>query len=209
MKCPKCGSPIDKLSIYSEPYSIYCVVCNIVWSADSLAIFDIQQAEIERLQKQIGDETTLRDQLMKAADEIDRLNKALSLHEEKDRNYNANAVMWKHEIATLKDELEKWKLKWSLNDKSKEIMQNRIEHGFVTTKEIMLEKLMLVVTECAEAAEDVRHEEWEHFGEELTDIMIRVMDIGATLDIDLENEIDKKHEINKGRPYLHGKKTTA
>ena len=96
-----------------------------------------------------------------------------------------------------------------INIVAQEIMQNRIDHGFITTKENMLEKLMLVVTECAEAAEDVRHENWKHFGEELADICIRVFDISATLEIDLEAEIDRKNAINRKRPYLHGKKSLA
>ena len=97
----------------------------------------------------------------------------------------------------------------NLNEAAKEVMENRIAHGFVTTKQNMLEKLMLVVTEAAEAAEDVRHDDWGHFGEELADLMIRVMDIGATLGIDLEHEIDRKMAINQERPYLHGLKIKA
>jgi NTP pyrophosphatase (non-canonical NTP hydrolase) len=81
------------------------------------------------------------------------------------------------------------------------------KNGFVTTKENMLGKLMLVVTEIAEAAEDVRHEKWEHFGEELADTMIRIMDIAANVGINLEVEIDRKMLINANREYLHGTKS--
>jgi len=93
----------------------------------------------------------------------------------------------------------------SLNETAVEAMFIRIHNGFETTKENMLGKLMLVVSEISEAAEDVRHEQWEHFGEELADTIIRIMDIAATLEIDLEKEIDRKMEINRNRPYLHGK----
>ena len=68
---------------------------------------------------------------------------------------------------------------------------------------------MLVVTEVAEAAEDVRHEQWDHFGEELADVCIRVLDICASLGIDLEYEIVAKMLKNEQRPFLHGKKTLA
>ena len=83
-----------------------------------------------------------------------------------------------------------------------EVMQNRIEHGFITSKENMLEKLMLVVTEVAEAVEDVRHENWSHFGEELADVVIRVLDLSATLGIDLEWEIKRKMETFAHAPAV-------
>jgi NTP pyrophosphatase (non-canonical NTP hydrolase) len=97
----------------------------------------------------------------------------------------------------------------SLNETAQKCMETSKKNGFVTTKENMLGKLMLVVTELAEAAEDVRHESWEHFGEELADTMIRVMDIAANMRVDLEFEIDRKMKINEDRTYLHGTKSTV
>lgn len=81
--------------------------------------------------------------------------------------------------------------------------------GFITSKGNMLAKLMLVVTECAEAAEDVRHERWDHFPEELADIVIRCFNIAGALNIDLEKAIETKMEVNHGRPYRHGTKSSA
>lgn len=96
-----------------------------------------------------------------------------------------------------------------LNEWAAAISQWRERKGFITTRENMLEKLMLVVTEIAEAAEDVRHQRWEHFGEEIADTMIRLLDIAGTLGIDIEAEIARKMAINEGRPWRHGTQVSA
>lgn len=87
---------------------------------------------------------------------------------------------------------------------SQEVALWREATGFVTTRENMLEKLMLVVSEVAEAAEDVRHARWEHFPEEIADTTIRLLDIAGSLGIDLEAAIEAKMEKNRKRPYRHG-----
>ena len=97
----------------------------------------------------------------------------------------------------------------TINETARSITAWRERKGFETTKENMLSKLMLVVTECAEAAEDVRHGRWNHFGEEIADAMIRLMDIGNTLGYDLEAEIERKMAINEKRPYRHRTQVTA
>jgi len=73
--------------------------------------------------------------------------------------------------------------------------------------EAMIGKLMLVVTEVAEAAEAVRHEDWDNFVEEIADTFIRLLDITGSQGIDIKLEIDKKMRINEGREIRHGKKT--
>lgn len=65
---------------------------------------------------------------------------------------------------------------------------------------------MLVVTELAEAAEAVRHNDPENFAEELADTYIRLMDITAACEINVEIEIRKKMDANWKRPKRHGKK---
>ena len=69
----------------------------------------------------------------------------------------------------------------------------------------MPEKLMLVVTELAEAMEAYRKDDKKNFGEEIADTFIRMLDISGSIGIDVEDEIQKKMEINKKRPYKHGK----
>ena len=70
----------------------------------------------------------------------------------------------------------------------------------------MPEKLMLVVTELSEAMEAYRHEDIKNFKEEIADTFIRLCDICGSVNIDIEREIRTKMEVNKKRPYLHGKK---
>lgn len=42
--------------------------------------------------------------------------------------------------------------------------------------------------------------------EELADIIIRALDVSRRLGVDIEKAIRIKHEFNRGRPTLHGKK---
>ena len=65
---------------------------------------------------------------------------------------------------------------------------------------------MLIVTELGEACEADRKGNRENFKEELADTIIRLLDLCCAEGIDIEKEIEKKMEFNKGRPYKHGKK---
>jgi len=99
------------------------------------------------------------------------------------------------------------------------IKKRRKGKGFDTCWSNVMEKLMLVVTEVAEAAEAYRHlhfktyvHQWpqhdaiyENFKEELADTAIRLFDLAGALDIDLEEAIDKKMKVNETRPIKHGK----
>lgn len=105
----------------------------------------------------------------------------------------------------------------------KEAHQNAVDHGFweawydvdqLTNYNGRYEDidnwhtvtmLMLIVSELAEAQEGLRHNDMDNFKEELADVAIRLADLCGGLDIDLESEIKKKMEINKSRPYKHGK----
>lgn len=75
-------------------------------------------------------------------------------------------------------------------------------------REDMLGKLMLVVSEVAEAGEAVRDNDYDNFQEELADTFIRLMHIVGTMGIDIESRIRDKMEINERRPYRHGKSTS-
>jgi NTP pyrophosphatase (non-canonical NTP hydrolase) len=65
--------------------------------------------------------------------------------------------------------------------------------------------LMLIVSELGEALEGLRHGDMDNFREELADVAIRLADLCGGLEIDLEAEILKKMEVNRNRPYKHGK----
>ena len=66
-------------------------------------------------------------------------------------------------------------------------------------------RLMLINCEVAEAVEGLRKDDIENFMEELADIFIRLGDLCGSLGINIEDEIIKKMEKNKARPYRHGK----
>jgi NTP pyrophosphatase (non-canonical NTP hydrolase) len=71
----------------------------------------------------------------------------------------------------------------------------------------ILSWLMLVTTEVAEAAEEVRRgESIQKFTSELADICIRTFDIAGQLDLNLEEAILAKMDGNKTRPFMHGDK---
>ena len=79
------------------------------------------------------------------------------------------------------------------------------EKGFWDEKRNIGEALMLIVTELAEAMEGYRHKDDANFKEELADAFIRLLDLCGGLGIDIEDEIGKKSQKNKNRPYKHGK----
>jgi len=66
-------------------------------------------------------------------------------------------------------------------------------------------KLMLIVSELAEALEALRNGDDDNFAEELADVAIRLGDLCGGLCINLEREIIKKMEKNRKRGYKHGK----
>lgn len=65
-----------------------------------------------------------------------------------------------------------------------------------------LESLMLIVSECGEAANEVRGDQpTEHFGSELADIVLRTMALAEEMNVDLEAELILKmnHNLAKGK----------
>jgi len=64
----------------------------------------------------------------------------------------------------------------------------------------------LITTECAEAIEGHRDNDFDNFKEELADIIIRTLDLSTGLKIDIDAEISKKLEKNKNRGFKHGGK---
>ena len=80
-------------------------------------------------------------------------------------------------------------------------------------------KLMLIVSELAEALETYRNNEpcplWfdydrggkpEGIAAELADAVIRIGDLAGIMNFDLEQAIEEKMSYNTGRPYMHGGK---
>lgn len=118
------------------------------------------------------------------------------------------------------DELDFSKLT-SFEDLQRNVHQTSKEHGWWEGKnlEVVPTKLMLIVSEIAEALEEYRDgntiaiyydEESgkpEGFGIELADAIIRIMDLAEWLGIDLAAAVVEKHEYNLTRSYKHGGKT--
>lgn len=93
------------------------------------------------------------------------------------------------------------------NAKSKGFWEDVInsDYTLATSYNAIGNRLMLIVSELAEAQEGLRHNDLANFREELADVAIRLGDLCGGLGIDLEAEILKKMEKNKTRPYKHGK----
>jgi NTP pyrophosphatase (non-canonical NTP hydrolase) len=66
--------------------------------------------------------------------------------------------------------------------------------------------LMLIVTEIPEVMEAVLNGDAEHEAEEVADTMIRLLDYAGYRGMDIHGAVERKMEINRGRPYRHGKK---
>jgi NTP pyrophosphatase (non-canonical NTP hydrolase) len=77
--------------------------------------------------------------------------------------------------------------------------------GRITNPSLPAEKLMLIVTEVAEAMEALRDGDAVVEGEEVADIVIRCLDYAAWRGIRLDDVIAAKMEANRQRPYLHGR----
>lgn len=71
--------------------------------------------------------------------------------------------------------------------------------------EALLSKLMLVTTELAEAAEEVRVDSRAKFFEELADVIIRVLDLCGTNSVDIGALVEAKMTKNKSRAHKHEK----
>lgn len=95
------------------------------------------------------------------------------------------------------------------------VHQNSAEHGFWEENNIPT-KLMLIVTEVAEAMEEYRlgtpvqdvtyqNGKPEGFVIELADIIIRALDLSEHYGFDIERALKDKISYNETRPYKHGK----
>jgi len=92
-----------------------------------------------------------------------------------------------------------------------------VAKGFYDPVPSVDQRLMMIVTEIAEAHEELRSGHSvthtytradgkpEGFAYELADAVIRICDLAGHLGIDLESAIEEKHKFNATRPMKHGR----
>lgn len=102
----------------------------------------------------------------------------------------------------------------TLNDLRDEIYEDAVEHGLWDPEmsyplDDCCELINDELRELAEAADDYEYEHkkasMDHFCEELADVIIMCMSIAGLHCIDIDAAVKRKMEINRGRPYKHGK----
>ena len=69
-----------------------------------------------------------------------------------------------------------------------------------------LASLMLIGTELAEAAEEVRKGSSDGIFEEIADVIIRCLDLCGASDVDIHSLVVEKMRKNEARPHKHGGK---
>ena len=109
-----------------------------------------------------------------------------------------------------------------LNKLGREFLKTSRSKGFTDgnlTFQDTVEKLMLTVSELAEALEELRAgkglteiyynfdrpDKPEGFPIELADAVIRILQLAAASDIDMDVAVAIKNAYNGNRPYKHGK----
>ena len=114
----------------------------------------------------------------------------------------------------------------AIRELQKEYFENSCNKGFwddfpesaQEAKHYIGNKLMLIVSEVAEAHDDLRSNEVTRIlhskdengkpvglPSELADIVIRTFDLAESMSIDLATVMEEKAEYNATRPYKHGK----
>jgi len=107
-----------------------------------------------------------------------------------------------------------WEITGEVDDKDTSSAEDRLIHiAAILRNNILAAKLMLIVSECSEALESLRHNGGAegaldgrgNFGEEMADVIVRVLDTGTFTKDNLGDLLLRKMAVNKDRPHMHGK----
>ncbi len=93
-----------------------------------------------------------------------------------------------------------------IRDWQKAVYENAKNHGFYDEKLTVPELLGLIMDEIDEAQEAWENGDEELFYDEMADIVLITLSVSEEMSIDLQFAMERKHEINKRRPYRHGGK---
>ena len=98
----------------------------------------------------------------------------------------------------------------NLNRLGKVVLSLAEEKGFTYPKNLMqsgkvLKHIALIHSEVSEAMEESRVPNLQKFKLEIADIIIRVIALATSLDINIDDVIIEKLLINQNRPYKHNK----
>jgi NTP pyrophosphatase (non-canonical NTP hydrolase) len=108
----------------------------------------------------------------------------------------------------LAQEIHAWARDKGFYDRETHVVRDPVTgdvEARITNPSMPAEKLMLIVSECAEVLEALRDGDDDNEHEEVADIVIRVLDYCGWRGIDLDAEIEKKMARNRERPHLHGR----
>jgi NTP pyrophosphatase (non-canonical NTP hydrolase) len=94
----------------------------------------------------------------------------------------------------------------SIKEWQKIITEYAVEHGFNWTPRDIDTMLLRIHSEVSEASEAARDENKEELAAEMADIFIRLANACEVMGIDLEAEVQNKHNKNLAREKLHGRK---
>lgn len=102
----------------------------------------------------------------------------------------------------------------NLNTLRDEIYADAVAHGLWEDYAIVMDCVNLIWDEVHEldfAATQVwqgDHYDYQEFAEELADVIIMCLSVAGKLGIDIDAEVRRKMEINRERPWKHGKEDT-
>lgn len=102
----------------------------------------------------------------------------------------------------------------TLNELRDAIYQDAVAHGLWEGKVLLCDQTDVVTNEVMEllsassavtlaATKKEKEKAREHFNEELADIVIGCFSLAGKLGIDIDAEVRRKMEINKGRSWKH------